>query len=619
MNKRETAARLLYYKLYNYNVYIEDIINGKEYEYRAASFKTKLPHGGYCINTEVWQKGKWKSPFGLISKENLMNSKKERGLRYKNAVSTVELKKILEENPLQFKYKDLDIVVFPRKHALTPLVYINGVNEWKLRGMYNTDLYKAWFNSELLVDALQKDWRYLLGLDYYTPSANHYTDELWKYVVGVWTGDPLKLDKSTMAYELKHNHLIMSETKETVTRLPRKSKKLEKKLNKLERQSKKYEGPRWSHKKSDEEVSAHVLTKRQEKSRKLAVEIQTETAKYKKNPWPKIKYINGERHVLEVTYEMQIITVPKKREVWWETDGDGKRTKVEGPTTQEVEQVRVVKRTYIPKPITVVKTKPHKDPNFSHRKQIENERDSLVCIRNVLTEEIDRIPKLEAKIKVDQQEWVYSSKSAYKKYKKDMEKGPKVGLTPSHLTGTGGRYQPKPPKKGAGSMFAKLQSIPVKDKDQAVDKQGYLLENVKRDDKGKVISGDRIEVKETKARATSIPEYEMVPVYKNKWNITIDETGKRIKDLIGKVPFMIPRRQEDGTLKEEQVFKRRLKKVWDKLPVEVTKELKATYKVITTYQFPAHIATLMHNAKKDMQTASEKTKSNTSEEASTPS
>lgn len=357
----EKATRLLYYKTYDYNVSPEDILNGKKYEYRVASFKTNVTSSCTCTYQEVWCNGKHNSPYG-IKEHNLRKAMKNRTIRYKNPIDTEYIKELLEQYPIHFEIKDLSIVVIPRNHALVPSVFINGIDELKLRAQPNSEVYKKWFNSSFLSDSLQKDWRYLLGLDYKTPSGNFKTNDIHTCFKGIWQGDPLELavDKKSIELEIKQNHLKLYEgdkkskmkKRETPTALRKQEKKLAQK-------SKKYNGPRWSQKKSDEEVSPHVLGIRQAEK----IEVVKQALQFENDFSKKVKYIDGVRHVVKIEYYTGNVEVPiKPHKVQVESvkeitrlDENDKKYKVikkkmvpvDGPTTKMVDEIRAVK-TYVP-------------------------------------------------------------------------------------------------------------------------------------------------------------------------------------------------------------------------------------------------------------------------------
>src|SRR6056297_1435696 len=115
--KLEKASRLLYYKQYNYNPSIEEIIQGLSYEYRTAFCRKQLTPNAWCTEWQMWKEGKWGTAFGYLTKEELMENIKKRNVRVKNVITSSDLKKILEEVPLVFELDDLTLTVVGRKRS----------------------------------------------------------------------------------------------------------------------------------------------------------------------------------------------------------------------------------------------------------------------------------------------------------------------------------------------------------------------------------------------------------------------------------------------------------------------------------------------------------------------
>jgi len=194
--KLEKASRLLYYKQYNYNPSIEEIIQGLSYEYRTAFCRKQLTPNAWCTEWQMWKEGKWGTAFGYLTKEELMENIKKRNVRVKNVITSSDLKKILEEVPLVFELDDLTLTVVGRKRSLTPLLYINGVNEEVLRAYPNTKLYKKWFSNKMGVKRVEAELGHLLFKTEVRPLNN----TLYKYLKCSYTKPIENLDVITQNF-----------------------------------------------------------------------------------------------------------------------------------------------------------------------------------------------------------------------------------------------------------------------------------------------------------------------------------------------------------------------------------------------------------------------------------
>ena len=199
----EDIARRLNYKRY-YKPKLHQFVDGYEYEYVQLSFKQYLTHlpmldektGRYpgCIYYQSWRKGVWGTPWGMQSIEHIKQLMKSEHIRAEKAEwsSTNEYKKLLEKNALSFNWRNMHIVIYPKKviiHEGKEIldqhhIYINGVRESILRSKPHSKLYKKWFSFSRSQN-ITLDWRFLLDLD--RPQSPG-TNMLYNYYEGIYKG-----------------------------------------------------------------------------------------------------------------------------------------------------------------------------------------------------------------------------------------------------------------------------------------------------------------------------------------------------------------------------------------------------------------------------------------------
>ena len=710
----ERAARILYYKQYEYEISLEEILQGIPYEYLAASFSKKLPHGGTCTYHQVWKKGQYGTAFSL-TKEHLKSSIKRRQVRRRLPIPTSYYKHLLEVErvPLTLVLQGLDVVVIPRvnkKHK----IYVNGIDEDKLRYLPKCGLWNAWFESEWS-HSLRSDWRYLIGLDKHDLSFP--TDVLQD--IEVYMKDPKELDfynttfyfstvedrklhlqqrEEALEKRLKTLYLFSLPTQVESNQKSNMEKKLELSSAKLRKQLRREEqrlnqrGFSWSHKKSDEECSEYTLRQRKQKARELE-DVESEKKSVRGNHWPKVKYIAGVRHELKTHYTEvteRDILLPKKK---WKTElvknKNGKMVMERVPTYKDYTYMQIGRREYVPAPykgkkvyvdqVTYEETgreitrkrdkhvycnvpviagkvilkgdteeeaiptlppriagEPEKEKEYrkvtkkvqvykkskpqltkkekadakkayiEERQRInEAKHEKLVCIALKTGDElaeVKRIKESEAVKLVAAEGWKFITKNAYKAFKANEDK-PKPGLNnPTDIPRSMRRMKPR--RKGAGSMFATIQRVLHKKKDQTFTEDGYLL-----DKDGKLIMRSG-----TYSNRSSEPVWEMVPVERNIWEMEdwIDSRGRKkrrpkkkfdpksgkwipiLKDVVPVLSWQ--RNEETGELERRPMFKRSLAAV-EPLNVTVNYPVKASYKTITTYNFPQRIKNMLKKAK----------------------
>jgi len=240
----EANARILYYKLWNYQPKMEDILNGLEYEYRACAFIDYAPNTDKCTcTTEVWKAGKWKSAFGIMKKDHIKKAIEDKTIRTRNYISTDTLKEYFErDTPLHFQFKEVNVVVWHKQKRNEHLVFINSVLEETWRKEHNTDTYKAWFDKNLLPENVRSDFRYLLDKDH--PRLTPPTNVLYKYLKGAYTWP--NMDKKYKNKTEEFNSLLTSSKEKKKIRLPRKVKKQLKRIQKKVKENKIFSGFNWN-------------------------------------------------------------------------------------------------------------------------------------------------------------------------------------------------------------------------------------------------------------------------------------------------------------------------------------------------------------------------------------
>lgn len=537
----EASARILYYKLFNYDPSLEDIYNGLEYEYEHLS----------CDHYSYYRYGKWKSPWGIARKDHMRQMKTSRKLRIRNFIETEKIKSMLQQGPLEFQFNDLNVVILSRKMALTPLVYINGVSEDCLRAKYQSGLYKKWFNKEMKDEVLMSDFRYLLDLD--RPRRVPPTNILYKYLKGMYTKPITTFDEISKNFmqksetknpqlekwpdktipggglesDIKNNHIVgANTTTDTSKSKQRTSRKRKKKLKKScsikgesvtltakqvkqlkrQKQSEEKQYPRWSEKKANNELSDYVKEQQRLKKEKLEKRIQ---------------------------YEIKRFFKEQKKF----------KEKVDYMKQKEEENRTLMEET------------------------------KLVCIKSkkgflkASAGEVFRIKQKDAKILVDRGVFQYTSKTAYKAFLATLV--PKQGPNPPQYELRRSRRY-KEPKKGTGYDGATLQVVYDR-KLKNVDKNGYAI-----DDKGKPISVS------TKRKSFD-PVYEEVPIQKNIWKKD-PETGKM--QIVDVVPVMKPIIDEKGITIGKEYATKLVYKGLEYFHYKYDKVVKAVLSTITTRSKP---------------------------------
>jgi hypothetical protein len=203
----ETVARIVDYQRF-YKPRIKEFIDGFEYEYVQFSFKDILfwlpdldvtgDRKPTCTTFQSWRKGVWGSAFGVLNKNLIKDYMKKDKIRARKMLKTSYLKTLLETKPLSFSWRNMHIVVFPKKvikHGDKEIldqhkVYVNGVEQRLLEAKPDSKLHKTWF-AKITDRTYQRDWRYLLSLDWPEQPG---TDILYKYFEGVYTGDESKFE-----------------------------------------------------------------------------------------------------------------------------------------------------------------------------------------------------------------------------------------------------------------------------------------------------------------------------------------------------------------------------------------------------------------------------------------
>jgi len=198
----EKVARIVNYDRF-YIPRIEEFKVGFNYEYVQFAFSkvlTNLPDldetgkKPTCIYSEHWAKGIWGSPFGIGRIEYIIDEMRNNRIRARKKLTTLYLRTLLKKNPLRFNWKNLDIVVFPKKvidHDGVEIldehvVYVNGVLQKLIRTKPESKLHKKWFSKDKTGTPEELDWRYLLGLDF--PELPAY-NLLYLHFEGVFAGD----------------------------------------------------------------------------------------------------------------------------------------------------------------------------------------------------------------------------------------------------------------------------------------------------------------------------------------------------------------------------------------------------------------------------------------------
>ena len=180
-------------------------IPGFEYEYVQFSIRTKLDTGGFCIIHQGWQKAVVGSAFDPhMSIENMEEKLKYNEIRTRKEMKTSELRTMLEDKPLYFKFDNgIKAVVLPKltkdEEYKIYLQWSINRNLWvEQRSIsFTTPLYKKWFHNDKNT-AEDQDWRYLLQLN--TPDLGP-TNTLYKFFEGVYTDDvAFRLLKGTEIY-----------------------------------------------------------------------------------------------------------------------------------------------------------------------------------------------------------------------------------------------------------------------------------------------------------------------------------------------------------------------------------------------------------------------------------
>lgn len=331
----EAQARILHYELWNYSPKVEDFSPGLQYQRLGTCSKVKISDNCWCTSDPTWidtevEKYSMESPFFI---KYLKGAIEERRLRVRRPVPTERLRDFLKYGTLEFSFDSFDVLVSREGHLSKhkyermvrnepprpAMVHIKlkgekyYVYENYLRPYWPTDLFQKWFNKDAFSPIIRKDWRYLLGLDSLNPALNSPTNELYKYLKGFWIGDSIKLVgnstewfsqeiKKGVLHGIMHYHewakvreqrekKMKQETKtREYSRMPRKLKK----AMKVEkpRVEKKYEGPRWSHKKADGEVSDYVQHWREVKQELHKQRILAEIEEIQRKAKKKVKRLS---------------------------------------------------------------------------------------------------------------------------------------------------------------------------------------------------------------------------------------------------------------------------------------------------------------------------------------
>jgi len=202
----ETVARIVDYNRFR-KPSAEEFIDGFKYEYVQFAFSKVLSHlpdldetgrKPTCTYRESWREGTWGSPFGIIHKEYINQAMKKEQIRVRKKLTTKYLRDLLGTKPLEFRWRSMHIVIFPKKlinHDGTEIldtsnIYVNGVTEKLIRTKPESKLNKRWFcKSKDEKEGIKEDWRYLLELDHPEQPAKNI---LYRYFEGVFTGDEAK-------------------------------------------------------------------------------------------------------------------------------------------------------------------------------------------------------------------------------------------------------------------------------------------------------------------------------------------------------------------------------------------------------------------------------------------
>jgi len=236
-------ARILYYKLWNYQPKMKDILNNLEYEYRACVFIELAPNAKNCTcTTEVWKAGKWKSAFGIMKKDHIKKAIEDKTIRTRNYIDTTTIKEYFErDTPLHFQFNEIDVIVWHKTNRTEHLVFINSVLEETWRKEFNTPTYKTWFNKDFLPEDVLSDFRYLLDKD--NPRLTPPTNVLYKYLKGAYTLSNMNEHYKNKTKEF--NSLLDQQEEKKITRLPRKIKKQLKRIQKKVKENKIFSGFTW--------------------------------------------------------------------------------------------------------------------------------------------------------------------------------------------------------------------------------------------------------------------------------------------------------------------------------------------------------------------------------------
>jgi len=224
------VARIVDYQRFRRPTLSEFIIEF-EYEYVQFSFAKiyenlpDLDETGKkptCTYHESWRKGVWGTPQGIMSINHIKELMKKNKVRALNFVPTSYYKELLKKHPLSFSWRDMHVVVYPKKVIESNdeevldnhKVYINGVSERLLRTKPESKLYKKWF-SRIDKDSIRFDWRYLLDLDWPEQPGN---DTLYIYFEGIYKGSEdvfSNIDENFKTGEVKNKPQVFHKRPET--------------------------------------------------------------------------------------------------------------------------------------------------------------------------------------------------------------------------------------------------------------------------------------------------------------------------------------------------------------------------------------------------------------------
>jgi len=222
------TARVVDYNRYYkpYFVYVADdscyeFFKNDDYEYVQYSIKRPIEGCPNCFETiKYWKKGQWNDAWRGFRKDELKQKLMDDEIRMRKTLTTEYLRGLLEDEALEFKFGDMQVVVFPKdtddKDAMTPEndVYVNNIHQRKIT--FDSNLNKKWFGRYEEDPKLHLDWRNLLNLTWPKPKD---LDLLYEYFEGVYTGTREDFYPEP---PVENN---VQQLSLTVGRLPRKEKK----------------------------------------------------------------------------------------------------------------------------------------------------------------------------------------------------------------------------------------------------------------------------------------------------------------------------------------------------------------------------------------------------------